>query len=69
MTLSGATTPGWSGPGSNGNEGGIQHSSKLQDLIHAKFFVISRTLVEGGASYRSAEMLSVYSTTPADWTV
>ena len=47
MTLSDATTPSQSGPGSDGNEG-IPHSPKLQhywNLTIRLFSVISRTLV------------------------
>ena len=66
--LSGATTPGQSGPGSDGNEGGTPYSPKFQhhwNLTTRLFSVLSRTLVRG--SYTSAEMQSVYSTAPADW--
>ena len=67
--LSGATTPGQSGPGSNGNEKvlcpPLQHYWSLAIRL---FSVISRTLVWGG-DYPSAEMQSVYSTVPADWAV
>ena len=54
--LSGATTLGQSGPGSNGNEGVLcipQGPIRL-------FSVISRTPM--GGSYSSAEVQSVYST-------
>ena len=68
--LSGATTPGLSGPGSDGNEGvlnipkssGTNGDSQLDCLMP-----YSRHLV-GRESYPSAEMQSVYSTAPADWT-
>ena len=66
-TLSSATTPGQSGPGRNGNEGGTPHSPKLKDywnLTIRLFSVIIRTLV--GGSYLSAEVQLVYSTAPAD---
>ena len=51
MTLSGATTPGQSEPGSDGNEEvfGIPQSSSIG---------ISRTLVGGRGSYSSAEVQS-----------
>ena len=61
--ISCATTPGQSGPGSDGNKGVLripQSSSRL-------FSVISWTLVGGGGSYSSAEKQLVYSTAPADW--
>ena len=46
-TLSGLTTLGQSGPGSNGNERGIPNSQKLQDwsLTIRWFNVIFRTLI------------------------
>ena len=47
-----ATTPGQTGPGSDGNEGCTPHSPKLQhcwNLTIRSFSVISRTLVGGGA--------------------
>ena len=73
-TLSGATTPGHSGPGNDGKWRGTLHSPKLQhywNLTIRLFNVISRTLVgqtgrEG--SYPSAENQSVYSTAPTNWT-
>ena len=46
-TLSGATTPDQSGPGSNGNEGDTPHSPKAQRFIRL-FSVLSRTLIEWG---------------------
>ena len=61
--LSGATTPGQSGPGSDGNEG--VHSPKFQihcNLTIRLFSVISRTLF-GGVF---AGMQSMYSTAPSD---
>ena len=63
------TIPGQSGPGSDGNEGGTQHSPKLlhyRRLTISLFSVLSRTLIEEWGSYPSAEMQSVYSTAPAD---
>ena len=68
-TLSAAITQGQSGPGSNGNERAISHPPKLQDwsLSIRLFSAISRTLVRRWWSYPSAEMQSVYSTAPADW--
>ena len=67
--LSGATTLGQNGPGSDGNKGGTPHSPKLQhywNLTIRLFGVIFRILI-GGRSYLSAEKQSVYSTAPADW--
>ena len=68
--LSGATTLGQIGPGSDGNEGVLYIPPKLQHYwkISIRLFsVISRTLV--GGSYPSAEKPLVYSTAPADWTI
>ena len=49
-TLSGATTPGQSGPGSDGNEGllHIPQSSSITGTSPSDCLVISKTLVEGG---------------------
>ena len=60
--LSFATTPDQSGPGSDGNEGVLQHYWNLTIRL---FCVVSRIL--DGGSYSSAEVQSVYSTPPADW--
>ena len=68
-TLSGATIPGQSGPGSDDNEGVLHISPKLhyyRNLTIRLLSVISRTLVVRG-SYLSAEKQSVYSTASADW--
>ena len=67
-TLSGTTTPGQSGPGSNGNEGvvHIPQSSRTGASPIRWFSVISRPLV-GREHYPSAEMQLVYSTAPGDW--
>ena len=66
-TLSGTTTPGQNEPWSNGNEGvlHIPLISKGWSLAIRLLSVISMTLV-GRGSYLYAEMLSVYSTVPAD---
>ena len=64
-TLSGATTPGQSGPGSDGNEEVLP--PKLQhywDLNIRYFKVISRILIRGFCP--SAGNQSVYSTAPTD---
>ena len=47
MTLSGATTPNQSGPGSNGNEGVLRVHQSYCDLTIRLFSVISRTLFGG----------------------
>ena len=68
-TLSGATTPGQSGPGSNGNERVLHISqiSKAQALpSDCLMSYLEHSLGEGG-SYSSSEMQSVYSTDPTDW--
>ena len=65
--LSGATTPGQSGPGSNGNEGvlHIPQSSSTAGTSPSDCLVSYPGHSLGG-SYPSAEMQSVYSTAPAD---
>ena len=60
--LLGATTPGQSQPGSDGNKG-VLHI--CQSFTIRLFSVISRTPL--GESYPSAEKQSVYSTAPAGW--
>ena len=68
MTLSDATIPGQSGPGSNGNEGVLCIPPKPHhhwNLTIRLFSVISKTLV-GWGCHLSAGVQSVYSTTPAD---
>ena len=59
-TLSGATTPGQRGPGSNGNEGllHIPQSSKIG--------VSPSDCLVSYSGHSLAEMQSVYSTAPAD---
>ena len=69
-TLSGATTPGQSESGSDANKEVLripQRSSITGTLTIRLFWVISRTLI-GEESSTFAEMQSVYSTAPADWT-
>ena len=67
-TLSGATTPAQSGPGSNGNEGVlcIPQSSCNTGASPSDCFgsYIGHLL---GESYPSAQMQSMYSTAPANW--
>ena len=67
-TLSGATTPGQSGPGSDGNEGvlRISQSSSIAGTSPSDCLVSypGHSLEE---SYSFAEMQSVYSVAPVDW--
>ena len=67
MTLSGATTPGQSGPGRNGNEGALRipHSPSITGTLPLDCLV-SYPEHSFGGSYLSAEVQSVYSTAPAD---
>ena len=69
MTLSGASTPGQSGPGSDGNEGVlcISQSSSITGTSPSDCLV-SYPLWRVG-SYPSTEMLVVYSTAPANCTL
>ena len=68
MAISGATTPGQSGPGSDGNEGvlRIPQSSSTAGTSPSDCLVSypGHSLV---GSYSSAEVQSVYSTAPAEW--
>ena len=66
-TLSGATTLGYSGPGSNGNEEvlHIPQSSKTGASPSEGLILYPGYSLE--ESYPSAEMQSVYSTAPVDW--
>ena len=67
-TLSGATTPGQSGPGSDAKEGllRISQSSSITGTSPSDC-LMSYHGHSLGESYLSAEKLSVYSTAPADW--
>ena len=71
MALSGATTPGQSGPVSDGNEGVLHIPQSSSTAVTS----LSDCLVSypghsfGGGSYPSAEKQSVYSTAPADWAI
>ena len=69
--LSGATIPGQSGPGSNGNEGVLlfpQSSSiNVTSLSYCLVCLIQHTRWGGG--YPSAEVQSVYCTAQADWAI
>ena len=68
MTLSGATTPGQSGPECDGNEGVlcIPQSSCITEASSSDC-LISYLVHSLGESYSSAEMQSVYSAASADW--
>ena len=67
--LSGATIPGQSGPGSNGNEGvlRIPESSSISGTSPSDCLVSYLGHSLRGGSYPSAEKQSVYSTAPDDW--
>ena len=67
-TLSGATTPGQSVPGNNGNKGvlHIPQSSSITETLPSDCLV-SYSGHSLGRSYPSAEKQSVLSTTPANW--
>ena len=67
-TLSCATTPGQSKPGSDGNEGvlRIPKSSSIIGASPSISLVLYPPLVGGGGSYSSAVMLSVYFAVPTD---
>ena len=66
-TLSDATTPGQSGPGSDGNEGvhRIPQSSRITGTSLSDSLVLYPEY--GGGSYSSAKVQSVYSIATADW--
>ena len=68
MTLSGATSPGKSGPESNGNVG-VLHIPQISKAEFSASGCLTSLLghVLGGGSYPCAEMQSVYSTNPANW--
>ena len=69
-TLSGATTPGQIGPGSNANIGVLRilQSSSITRASPLDCLALypGHSL---GESYHSTEMHSVYSATPADWEI
>ena len=69
MALSGATTPGQSGPGSNGNEEvlHISQSSSITGTSPSDCLGLYPENRFGGGSYPSEEMQLVYSRAPADW--
>ena len=68
MTLSGATTPGQSWPGSDGNEEVlcIPQSSSIT-VASPSYCLVSYPGHSLGESYSSAVTQSVYSIAPADW--
>ena len=68
-TLSGATTPGQSGPGSDDNEEvlPISQSSSIIGTSPSDCLVSYAEHSLGGGGFPSAEKPSVYSTAPADW--
>ena len=68
-TLSSATTPSQSGPGSNGNEVVlyIPQSSSIAETSTSDCLVLYPGHSLMGGSYPSAEVQLVYSTTPANW--
>ena len=67
--ISNATTPGRSGPRSDSNKGvpRIPQSSSIAGTLQSHCLVSYQDTRWGG-SYPSAEVPSVYSTAPADWT-
>ena len=68
-TLSGATTPRQSEPGNNRNEWVI-HTPQRSSINGTSPLDCLMSCLEHsfGGSYPSAEVQSVYSTTPANWT-
>ena len=70
MTLSGATTPGKSGPGSDGNKGLLRfHQSSSITGISPLDCLESYPGHSGGGYYLSAEKQSIYSTVAAGWEI
>ena len=71
-TLSGATSPDQSGPGSNGNER-VLHIPQSSSITEASpsYCLVSypEHSLAVGVSYLSTEMQSVYSLTPANWAI
>ena len=72
-TLSGATTTGYSGPGSNGNQEVLPIPQISQDGTAPSHSLMSYPghthVVCVGGSYSSTEMQLVYSTAPVDWDI
>ena len=69
MVLSSATTPGQSGPGSDGNEKVlcIPQSSSITGTSPSHCLVLYPIHSFGGVSYPSAKVQLVHSTAPIDW--
>ena len=68
--LSGATTPGQSGPGSDGNESVLSIPQSLSITRASPLDCLMSYPVDSlGRSYPSVEMQSVYFTAPADWAI
>ena len=70
MTLSGALTPGQSGPGNDGNEGvlRIPENSSITGTSPSNFLVSYQGHLLG-EFYPSAEIQSMYSAAQADWAI
>ena len=64
MTLSGASTSGQSGPGSDGNAG----VHRIPQNFRTGCFMLYQGHTLTAGSYPSADMQSAYSTVPDDWT-
>ena len=71
MTLSGATSLGMTGHGSDGNKGvlRIPQSSSITGTSPSDYLLSYTGQTFGGESYLSAKMQSVYSTAPTDWAI
>ena len=67
--LTGTTTPGQSGPGSDGNEGvlRIPQRSSITGSSPSDRLSYPGLTFGGGGLTPSAEVQSVYSTAPTDW--
>ncbi len=70
-TLSGATTPGQSGPGSDGNKEVllIPQSFSITGISPSDCSVLYPGHSLRGGAYPSADVQSVYSTAPANWAI
>ena len=66
-TLLGVTTPSQNGPGNDGNEGILRIPQSSMTRASQPDCLVSYTGHSLQGFYPSAEMQSVYSTTPADW--
>ena len=65
--LSSGTTPGQSGPGSNGNKGVFCIPQNVRTGFSALDCLVQYLEYSLGESYPSVEMQLVYFTAPADW--